>query len=183
MDKNYRLIVNVFQKTFAVFLKEFVLYIGNNSNLFLLFDRQLRFHIEASNAVDFVAKKLYSVRIVIRKRKYVDNSSTNRKFAWFSDKIDSFEFVFEQDFIDKINRNFVSNSYFQGVLVQLFSGYHFLEKRFGITNYYGGFFSGIDAIQNFGTKQNIRIISFFNLIRTTIGTGIKKHVLFANHLF
>jgi hypothetical protein len=49
----------------------------------------------------------------------------------------------------------------------------FSNKASGYVTITAGFFSRINTIQYFGTKQDISVICFLNLIRTTKWTGIK----------
>src|SRR5690606_20402582 len=65
LKQQYRFWVDVLKETFTVFLKKFIFDIRDDRNLLFLLDRQLGFDIECSDAVDFIPKKLNTVRIVV----------------------------------------------------------------------------------------------------------------------
>ena len=143
LKKQHRIGMNVIQETFAVFLQKLVFYIWDNRDFFVGFDRKLRFHVKRSDAVDFIAKKFNAVRIFIRERKHVDNSTAHRKFARLRDKIHTFKVVFKQNFVHEINRHLVVHGNFQRVFVQLFAGYDFFKQRIGIGNDDNRFFASV----------------------------------------
>ncbi len=80
-----------------------VLNIGNDGNIFKRIFRNLIIDVKASDGFNFVAKKIEPVRIFIRKRKNINNTSAHRKLAWLINIFNPFETIFIQKFVDKLS--------------------------------------------------------------------------------
>ncbi|MNN22113.1 hypothetical protein D3C81_1354590 [compost metagenome] len=67
------------------------------------FDRQLGLNVKCTYAFDVIAKEFNTVWEVIRKRKDIYNATAYRKLPRFIHKVDTFEIIFDQKFVDEIN--------------------------------------------------------------------------------
>ncbi|MNN00866.1 hypothetical protein D3C81_1134690 [compost metagenome] len=66
-------------------------------------DRELRFNVKGPNAFDIITKEFDAVGKVVRERKNIYDTSSYCKLSGFIDKIYTFEIIFDQKLIDKIN--------------------------------------------------------------------------------
>ena len=162
-------------KSFAGIGEEFYFFVGS--------DRQLSGDVKRAEAFYFVVKKLDAVRVLVGKRKHIDNAASNRKFSRLRHKIYPFKAVVEQDLVDKIGREVAAANHFQGIFFQCRLGHDLLKQGLRIGDHHAGFVRMGQSIQHLGAQKDVGIVGGLGLIGLAVTGRKKQHPLVTQKLF
>ena len=104
---------------------------GHNAYRVFLFFRKLCFHLKRTDAVDFLAEEVDTVRIFRSKRKHIEDASAHGKLPRLIHVIDMFKPVFHQRFGYFFGFNLLPYAQRERILVQRLAGNHFLSQCIG----------------------------------------------------
>ena len=118
-------------------------------------NRALRNRVEGSQRSNLIACKFNSIRIIVGKRKYIDNAPAQGKLPGFDNIIGTDKPILVEQVVDKIQVKCFAAFYLECRFFEVLAVDNFFGKSFRV-GYYDGFFATrADAFEHFGTQEYI----------------------------